>query len=354
MSTDLSSGPQCPIPLQHREKIILGHGSGGTLSQELISSVFLKYLNNPLLEQNDDSAQFELINKNCRIAITTDSHIVSPIFFPGGDIGKLAVCGTVNDLAMSGAIPRYLTAGFILEEGLEISILERILNSMAEAAKEADILIAAGDTKVVERGKADQIFITTSGIGEIPYSHGHISGNNAQPGDAVIISGSIGDHGIAVLAARNNLLGEIDVRSDVAPLNKMLQGILEEGAEIHVLRDPTRGGLATTLNEIACQSRVTIHIEESQIPIQPAVKAACEILGFDPMYVANEGKVVIICSHNQSEKIVTKLKAHPYGVDSVVIGRVDNDHPGKVILHNIYGTTRLVTRLSGELLPRIC
>lgn len=354
MSADLSSGPVCPMPISQRKNIILGHGSGGALSHELVSSVFKKYLNNPLLDQNDDSAQFEMLNKNSRLAITTDSHIVTPLFFPGGDIGKLAVCGTVNDLAMNGAIPRYLTAGFILEEGLDISILERVLESMALAAKEADVVIAAGDTKVVEKGKADQIFINTSGIGEIPGSTGYISGNNAKPGDVVILSGSIGDHGIAVMASRNDLSVEIDVQSDVAPLNKMLQTILENKFEIHVMRDPTRGGLATSLNEIACQSRVSIHIYENNIPIKPAVNAACEMLGFDPLYVANEGKVIIICPEYHSEKIISLLRSHRYGTDAVVIGRVDSDHPGKVILHNIYGTSRLVTMLSGELLPRIC
>ncbi len=354
MAADLSNGPICPIPLAHDQKIILGHGSGGTLSHQLITSVFKKYLNNSLLAQNDDSAQFGLSNHSDRMALTTDSHIVTPIFFPGGDIGKLAICGTVNDLAMSGAIPRYLTAAFILEEGLEIAILEQVLESMCQTAKEAEVLIVAGDTKVVEKGKADQIFITTSGFGEIPNSYGNISGSNAKPGDTVILSGSIGDHGIAVMAARNDLAMEIDVKSDIAPLNIMIQNLLEKQIQIHVMRDPTRGGLGTTLNEIAIQSQISIHIDENSIPIKPSVRAACEMLGFDPLYVANEGKVIIISPSNQADLIISQLKCHPYGRDAAVIGTVKSEHPEKVILHNIYGTSRLVSMLNGELLPRIC
>ncbi len=354
MNADLSHGPVCPVPLQHHDTIILGHGSGGTLSHELITGVFGKYFHNPLLDQGDDSARFDLLSPANKLAITTDSHIVTPLFFPGGDIGRLAVCGTVNDLAMNGAIPRFLTAGFILEEGLEIATLERVLQSMADAAREAGVEIAAGDTKVVEKGKADRIFINTSGIGEIPPERGVISGNNAQPGDAIILTGSIGDHGIAVMAARNDLSLEMDVKSDVAPLNKMIDGLYDLGVNIHVLRDPTRGGVGTTLNEIAGQSQAALHIHEEKLPILPAVAAACEMLGFDPLYVANEGKAIIICPADRANTVLASLKGHFYGQHAAIIGEVLTDYPGKVIMHTLYGSSRLVPMLSGELLPRIC
>jgi hydrogenase expression/formation protein HypE len=354
MSADIANGPVCPVPLPHNRQIILGHGSGGQLTHQLIQNVFQKYLTNPYLEQGDDSANLPVDPAAGKIALTTDSHIVSPLFFPGGDIGRLAVCGTVNDLVMIGAKPLYLTAGFILEEGLEIDLLEKVLASMSEAAKEADVSIVAGDTKVVEKGKADQIFINTSGYGVIPSERDGISGASARPGDDIIVSGFMGDHGIAVMAARNDLAFEIQVSSDVAPLNHLAKALFTAGIKIHVLRDPTRGGLGTTLNEIACQSQVSLHIHEDQIPVRPAVQSACEMLGFDPLYVANEGKMIIIAPNAQTAKILDILHNHPYGRDAVRIGSVEPERPGKVILHTLYGSTRLVPMLSGELLPRIC
>jgi hydrogenase expression/formation protein HypE len=272
----------------------MGHGSGGRMTQELIQEVFLPFFDNPALLEGNDFANLPAPISNARqIAVSTDSHIVFPLIFPGGDIGRLAVCGTVNDVAMSGAIPAALTAGFILEEGLSIDLLKQVVASMAAAAKEAGVVIVAGDTKVVERGKADGIFINTTGFGWVPEGL-QIGGQYARPGDAVLISGTMGDHGIAVLTARGDLGFETAVVSDVAPLNSLIEAVIAEIPDVHVLRDPTRGGLATTLNEIAFQSKVNITIDEEAIPIKPAVATACEMLGFDPLYVANEGKVIII------------------------------------------------------------
>jgi hydrogenase expression/formation protein HypE len=350
---DLSEGPVCPVPLPHQDKIILGHGSGGQLSQQLIEKVFHGPFANPFLDQGDDSALIPIDPAAGSLAFTTDSHIVTPLFFPGGDIGRLAVCGTVNDLAMIGAFPTHLTAGFILEEGLEISVLEQIVHSMA-AAHEAGVMIAAGDTKVVEKGKADRVFINTSGIGFIPAGQKRISGSQAKPGDTVILSGSIGDHGIAVLAARNDLAFEIQVESDVAPLNHITRALLTGGMDIHVMRDPTRGGLGTTLNEIACQSQVSIHLDETSIPIKLHVLAACEMLGFDPLYVANEGKMVIIAHPDHADEIIKILRSYLHGQDAARIGSVEETDPGRVVLHTAYGSSRLVPMLTGELLPRIC
>lgn len=354
MSNDISSGPVCPVPLPHNRQIILGHGSGGQLTHQLIQQVFNKYLHNPFLNQGDDSASIPVDPSAGKMALTTDSHIVSPLFFPGGDIGRLAVCGTVNDLIMVGATPLYLTAGFILEEGLDIDILEKVLVSMQSAADEAGVSIVAGDTKVIEKGKADKIFINTSGYGIIPNDRPHISGKNAQPGDVIIITGTIGDHGIAVMAARNDLAFEVEIASDVAPLNVLTERLFAAGLPIHVLRDPTRGGLGTTLNEIAKQSMMSLHLQETQIPIRSNVQAACEMLGFDPLYVANEGKMVVIAPQMYAQQILELLQEHPYGQNAAIIGHVEAVLPGKVVLHTEYGSTRLVPMLSGELLPRIC
>ncbi len=351
---DLADGLLCPLPLPHQDKIILGHGSGGHLSQQLIERIFKKYFANTFLLQGDDSAILPIDPSAGHIALTTDSHIVTPLFFPGGDIGRLAVCGTVNDLAMVGAIPKYLTAGFILEEGLDIQVLEQVVQSMATAAEESGVLIVAGDTKVVEKGKADKLFINTSGLGIVPVGRPEISGRQAKPGDVVILSGTMGDHGIAVLAARNDLAFEIDIESDVAPLNHMIEKLLSRGMGIHVLRDPTRGGVGTTLNEIACQSQVSIHIEEKDLPIKPQVQSACEMLGFDPLYVANEGKVIIIANPDHTDAILTILHDFPSSEKAAVIGVVQTTDPGTVILHTIYGSSRFVPMLTGELLPRIC
>jgi hydrogenase expression/formation protein HypE len=276
-----------------------------------------------------------------------------PLFFPGGDIGRLAICGTVNDVTMMGATPLYLTSGFVLEEGLDFDILHKIVESMQSAAHEANVKIVAGDTKVVQYGKADGLYINTTGIGLIP--HGiNISGTRAQPGDVVIVSGSIGDHGIAVLAARGELGFKTEIISDVAPLNGLVATMLEATKNVHVLRDPTRGGLATSLNEIACQSQVGITIYENKIPVKPAVTAACEMLGFDPLYVANEGKLIAIVEQADAELVLSVMQKHPLGLGAAVIGMVLEDPKGHVMLKTTFGTTRVVDMMSGEMLPRIC
>jgi len=347
-------GPVCPLPLHHHTQIVMGHGSGGSMTQELIQEVFLPFFDNPALLEGNDFANLPAPISNARqIAVSTDSHIVFPLIFPGGDIARLAVCGTVNDVAMSGAIPAALTAGFILEEGLSIDLLKQVVASMAAAAKEAGVVIVAGDTKVVERGKADGIFINTTGFGWVPEGL-QIGGQYARPGDAVLISGTMGDHGIAVLTARGDLGFETAVVSDVAPLNSLIEAVIAEIPDVHVLRDPTRGGLATTLNEIAFQSKVNITIDEEAIPIKPAVATACEMLGFDPLYVANEGKVIIILPEDQAEMALQILRRHKYGEDATLIGHVYESPRSRVLLKTRLGSTRLLDVLAGEMLPRIC
>jgi hydrogenase expression/formation protein HypE len=332
------------------DSVLLAHGSGGRLSHDLIERILLHPLYNPLLAKLDDSAVFDL---NGRLAFTTDSFVISPIFFPGGDIGKLSVCGTVNDLAMSGARPLYLSLALIIEEGLRLNELEKVINSVKAAADESGVKIITGDTKVVNRGSADKLFITTSGIGIVPQGIS-ISGSNARPGDKVILSGTIGDHGIAVMSQREGLKFSVPIQSDCAPLNNLVARMLEISHNIHALRDPTRGGLATSLNEIARQSNVGIKISEEKIPIDDGVRAACELLGFDALYIANEGKLVAIVSAGDAEKIVTEMKQNPYGNSAVIIGEVTAEHKGKVIMTTRLGTSRIVDMLSGELLPRIC
>ena len=344
-------GLVCPLPLPHDEQIVLGHGSGGKLAHDLIKKYFLPAFDNPILRASDDAGVVTL--DASRLAISTDSHVVTPLFFPGGDIGRLAVCGTVNDLAMMGATPLYLTAGFILEEGLDVALLVRVLESMRQAAREANVQIVAGDTKVVQRGKADRLYINTAGVGVLRDDI-HISGANAHADDVVILSGSIGDHGIAVLSARGDLGFDADVASDVAPLNHLVAAMLETRAQIHVLRDPTRGGVATTLNEIAQQSNVGIVLHEDALPLNPAVAAACEMLGFDPLYIANEGKLLAIVARQDAEKILRALRATRYGADAVVIGEVRAEPRGRVLMKTTIGSTRVVDVLMGELLPRIC
>lgn len=349
-------GVFCPLPLIHTEQIVMGHGSGGRMTHDLIQAVFSKYFSNPALDRGNDAASLDISSSKLpghRIAISTDCHIVSPLFFPGGDIGRLAVCGSVNDVAMLGARPLYLTAGFILEEGFQISELVKIVESMKKAAEEADIKIVAGDTKVVERGKADGVFITTTGIGIIPDGR-DIGGELAQAGDQIIISGTLGDHGISVLAARGDLGFETTIHSDVAPLNRLIDLILSAAPHTHVLRDPTRGGLATTLNEIACQSQVSIYLQEQAIPIRDEVRAACNILGFDPLYVANEGKVIAILPSGESQSAITAMKSHSYGKDACIIGQVQSTPAGRVLLNTSIGATRILDMLSGSMLPRIC
>lgn len=331
--------------------VMLAHGSGGKLSQELVRKMFIGELANETLSKLDDAARFAL---NCgRLAFTTDSYVVSPLFFPGGDIGKLAVCGTVNDLSTAGATPKFLSLAFIIEEGLPLEDLSRVVRSIKAAAAEAGVCIVTGDTKVVNRGKADKLFINTSGIGILPEGL-DISGCNARPGDIVILSGSVGDHGIAIMTQREGFAFKVPVESDCAPLNGMVAAMLEASKNIHVLRDPTRGGLATTLNEIAAQSNIGIEIEETKIPVKDAVRAACELLGFDPLYVANEGKMIAIVHPEDAEKVMEAMRRSPFGGAASIIGEVVNGHPGRVVMKTALGARRLVDMLSGELLPRIC
>ena len=343
-------GWTCPVPIRPSDTVILGHGSGGTLSRDLLNRLFLPDLGKVAPRALDDSAVVTMNGQ--RFAISTDSHVVSPLFFPGGDIGRLAICGTVNDLAMVGATPVALTCGFVLEEGLSFELLQRVVKSMEEAAREAGVYIAAGDTKVVGRGGADKIFINTSGVGKI--SDGiDISGANAKEGDVVIISGTIGDHGIAVMSARENLGFETTLESDVAPLNHLVDAMLSAG-EVHVLRDPTRGGLGTSLVEISEQSNVIVELMEPSLPVKPAVNAACEMLGFDPLYVANEGKLVAFVKEGDADKILNMMKKTKYGEDAAIIGKVTGSGRSQVRLKTAIGGTRLVDMLPGELLPRIC
>lgn len=333
------------------EKILLAHGNGGELSHNLISAFFLNAFANPYLDPLDDMAILKL--NGGRLAFTTDSYVVTPVFFPGGDIGKLAICGTINDLAMGGATPLYLSAGFIIEEGFPFSYLEKIITSMKEISLVTGVKIVTGDTKVVNKGAMDQIFINTSGIGIIAPGV-NISGRNAQVGDKVIISGSIGDHGIAILSSREGLEFSTTLKSDCAPLNDLVARMLTASLEIHCLRDPTRGGIASALNELARQSNVGIWIEEELIPVKEEVRAACELLGLDPWHLANEGKLIAIVAASAAEKILAQMRTHPLGVEAAIIGEVRAEPKGKVILQTSLGSTRILDMLMGEALPRIC
>jgi len=332
------------------DRILLAHGSGGKLAHDIIRNSFVSALANPILAQLDDSAVLEPVG---RLAFTTDSYVVQPIFFPGGDIGKLAVCGTINDLAMVGATPHYLSLAFIIEEGLPVSELERVVRSIKESATDAGVTVVAGDTKVVNRGTADKLFINTAGIGTIP-AEVNISGHNAQPGDVLILSGTIGDHGIAVLSQREGINFVTELKTDCAPLNGLVKDMLAASRQIHCLRDPTRGGLATTLNEIAEQSGVSIRIYEDRIPVREEVASACEMLGLDPLYVANEGKLVAAVGPDDADNILAQMKKHQYGRDASVIGEVKEENPGRVVMKTGLGTTRIIDMLVGEPLPRIC
>ncbi|HYV05100.1 MAG TPA: hydrogenase expression/formation protein HypE [Blastocatellia bacterium] len=347
-------------------QITLAHGSGGKAMHELVEGLFLEYLGNPLLDMLEDQAVFEVTDADgkdrlgsTRLAFTTDSYVVDPIFFPGGDIGKLAVHGTVNDLAMSGARPLYLSAGFILEEGFPIDDLKRILASMRDAAAKAGVQIVTGDTKVVQKGSADRVFINTSGIGVIE-SPVRLSASRASVGDKVIVSGSIGDHGTTIMISRGELELETDIESDSAPLNHLVSEMLEEAARIdsveliHCLRDPTRGGVATTLNEIALASEVHIKIYEERIPVRSEVHGACEILGLDPLYVANEGKLIAIVAGAVADSLVARMRENPLGREACVIGEVISEPQGIVSMVTGFGGTRIVDMLAGEQLPRIC
>lgn len=332
------------------QKIGLAHGEGGELTHQLIQDVFVKAFGHGEQTKLDSAILPRLQNK---IAVTTDSFVVNPTFFPGGNIGKLAIAGTVNDLAVSGAIPRFITAGFILEEGFPVPDLKKIVHSMAEEAKRAGVHIIAGDTKVVEKGSADGIFINTTGIGEV-HEQQRPNPEEIKKGDAVIISGTIGDHGISILGARNELGLMTDVTSDCASLNHLIQELTNEVGGIRIMRDPTRGGLATTLVEICEDFHVTVELEEDLIPIRKDVQGACDILGFDPLYLANEGKVVLIVDSSLADRAIKIIKQNDFGRDAEVIGQVSSLESGKLLLRTPFGTTRRLQRLSGMLLPRIC
>jgi len=333
------------------DKILLAHGSGGKLSHDLIESLFVPPLTNRFLEPLDDSAR--ITNHRGSIAFSTDSYVVQPIFFPGGDIGRLAVCGTVNDLSMIGAVPAYLSLSFILEEGFLIENLKRIVSSIHETAEQAGVSIVTGDTKVVEHGAADQLFINTAGMGWIKAGI-HLSGANAKPGDKIILSGTLGDHEIAILSRREGFEFEGELKSDCAPLNGLVQEMLEVCPSIRCMRDPTRGGLATTLNEIATKSNVGMVIEEEKIPVRESVKGICELLGLDPLYLANEGKLIATCPADDTECLMEVLRNHPLGQNGEIIGTVIDEHPRKVTLRTWIGGHRILDMLTGTQYPRIC
>ena len=341
----------CPLPILDHKEIVLGHGSGGKLTQQLIEKMFLSPFRNEFLAPLHDGAVFSL--NGVRLAFSTDSYVVNPIFFPGGNIGELAVNGTVNDLAMCGARPLYLSSAFILEEGFPMQELWRVVSSMQEAAANAGVTLVTGDTKVVDRGKGDKIFVNTSGVGLVETGV-EISPARAQPGDVIIVNGPIAVHGIAIMSVREGLEFETLIESDTASLNGLVMTMLNASRDIHVLRDPTRGGVASALNEIAAQARVGISIAEDRIPIREDVKGACAILGLDPLYVANEGKLLAFVSPTEADKVLAAMRDHPLGRDSQVIGKVVADHPGTVVLRTRIGGTRIVDMLAGEQLPRIC
>lgn len=335
------------------DKILLGHGSGGRLSHQLIEGLFAKHFKNDILEQQSDSALLDLSGKN--ISFTTDSFVVDPIFFPGGNIGNIAIAGTVNDLAVSGAIPKYLSVGFIIEEGFSINQLEEIVITMAHEAKNAGVIIVTGDTKVVDKGKCDKLFINTSGIGIIDPKYKRISsGLDIKPGDKIIINGSIGDHGMSVMAARNELNIKTHIKSDCACLNTLIADTLNTTEGIKFMRDATRGGLGTVIAELVTNKEYGIQIEEEKIIINENVRGLCELLGFDPLYVANEGKVVMVVDGNNANNILGKLKENPLGKDASIIGSVTEDHNGTAWLDTSVGGKRVIEMLSGQQLPRIC
>lgn len=334
-----------------QEKIVLDHGSGGKISHSMVSDIILPFFKNEELSKLDDGAILNIAQT--KLAFSTDSYVVDPVFFPGGNIGDLAVNGTVNDISMCGAAPKFISAGLILEEGVPIKELKLILETMANAAKKAEVTIVTGDTKVVPKGKADKIFINTSGIGEV-YPNISVSGSNAKPGDMIIVSGTIADHGITILSSRQGLKFDSDIKTDSAPLNRMVQTLLQSDCDIHVLRDPTRGGLGTTLNEIALQSRVGINIDERCLPVRGPVQGVCELLGFDPLYIANEGKLIAFVQKEDAQKALDIIQQDEFGKDAVIIGEVTDEDPGSVFLNTAIGGRRIIDMLSGEQLPRIC
>ncbi|HYA34464.1 MAG TPA: hydrogenase expression/formation protein HypE [Candidatus Binataceae bacterium] len=342
---------ECPIPIAEREEILLGHGSGGKLTARLIEQIIVPAFRNPALEALDDQAIVSL--GGARLAFTTDSYVITPIFFPGGDIGELAVNGTVNDLAMGGAIPQVLSLAFILEEGLPVSDLQRIVDSARRAAEGAGVRVVTGDTKVVGKGSGDKVFINTSGIGVVPAGI-DLSSCNVRPGDAILLSGSIGDHGIAIMSTREGLEFEGDLCSDTAALHDLASAMLAASPRIHAMRDPTRGGLAATLVEIASRQRLGMEVSERAIPVRDTVRGACEILGLDPMLVANEGKLVAFVPDNASEAVLEAMRRHPLGRDAARIGIVTEAHPGFVLVKTPIGGDRVLDLPLGESLPRIC
>ena len=348
---DLSNSFACPLPITEYKNILLAHGGGGKLSHQLIKKMFASQFKNELLEPLHDGATLTV--SGTRLAFTTDSYVINPIFFPGGDIGTLAVNGTVNDLSMCGARPLYLSCAFIIEEGLPMDDLWRVVLSMEAATKAAGVQLVTGDTKVVDRGKGDKIFINTSGIGIIPDGV-EISPRHAKIGDRIILSGTIADHGIAIMSVREGLEFETQIESDCAPLNGLVETMIAANRDIHVLRDPTRGGVASVLNEIAESAVIGITIVEDLIPVSEEVSGACEILGFDPLYVANEGKLLAFVAPTAAEKVLAAMRSHPLGKNAVIIGEVVADHPGTVIMKTRIGGSRVVDMLSGEQLPRIC
>jgi len=341
----------CPTPVMVRETIVMGHGSGGRLSEQLIREVFLPAFRNPTLARMDDQAVVTV--NGTRLAFTTDSFVVKPLFFRGGDIGSLAVHGTVNDLAMGGALPMFLSAAFIVEEGLPIETLRRVADSLGRAAAACGVEVVTGDTKVVEKGSGDGLFINTAGIGLVPDGRS-LSAGNARPGDAILLSGPIGDHGIAIMAEREGLQFETPVESDSAPLHTLVEAMFGTGAAIRCMRDPTRGGLSSSLNEIAAKSGVGMRLEEDSIPVREEVRGACEMLGLDPMYVANEGKLVAIVAAEDAAAVLDAMRSHALGPEARIIGCVTDTNRGWVTMRTAFGTTRVVAMLAGGQLPRIC
>jgi len=341
----------CPLPIVETETVLLGHGGGGKLSADLFRTVILPAFANPTLDRMDDQATLEIAG--ARLAFTTDSFVVKPIFFRGGDIGDLAVNGTVNDLAVGGATPLFLSASFILEEGFPIADLRRIVASMRDAAERADVQIVTGDTKVVEKGSCDGMFVNTAGIGLVETAL-RLSADQAKPGDVVLLSGPIGDHGIAILAEREGLSFETDILSDTAPLNSLVAAMLATGAGIRCMRDPTRGGVASACNEIAATSKVGIQLDEAGIPVRQEVRGACELLGLDPLYIANEGKLLAICAPEDAGRLLAAMRKHPLGADASIVGKVTEANPGLMTLRTALGTVRIVDLLANDPLPRIC
>ncbi len=347
----LMPGETCSPPVLDQRRIVLGHGSGGKMTQDLVEKLFLPNFSNDYLAPLDDQAVVEV--NGSRLAFTTDSFVVTPIFFPGGDIGRLAINGTVNDIVMSGATPRFIAAAFILEEGLVTDDLVLVVKSMRKAAQEAGVLLVTGDTKVVNRGKGDQVFITTTGLGVLERQI-RISADQARPGDRILLSGTIGDHGMAIMSRREGLEFEGPIESDTAALHTLVASMLDTSERIHCLRDPTRGGVATALNEIASRSQVGMELDGRSIPMRESVKGACEILGLDPLYVANEGKLVAIVAPEVADAMLDRMRSHPLGGDACVIGHVVAAHPRRVLLKTEIGGSRVLDVMLGEALPRIC